>query len=98
MMSAMLSDEPVQPTFLEPVVTPMGIVETAPEEKVVTDMKAPVHAMQSQWSTQKRLKKVQVQTLGLQKNKVPHCKSSIHFVSFTYLNPAPSLLHCCMLV
>ncbi|CAM8913270.1 unnamed protein product [Rhodiola kirilowii] len=66
MMSAMLSDEPVRPAYLEPVVTPRDIVEIVPEEKVVepvADKKVPIHAMQSQWSTQKRLKKVQVQTL-----------------------------------
>ncbi|CAM8879214.1 unnamed protein product [Rhodiola kirilowii] len=35
MMSAMLSDEPVRPAYLEPVVTPRDIVEIVPEEKVV---------------------------------------------------------------
>uniref|UniRef100_A0A7N0TAD9 Homeobox domain-containing protein n=1 Tax=Kalanchoe fedtschenkoi TaxID=63787 RepID=A0A7N0TAD9_KALFE len=66
MMSAMLPDESVQPAMTESLATPVEVVETVPEEKIVvldTDKKVPIHAMQSQWSSQKRLKKVQVDTL-----------------------------------
>uniref|UniRef100_A0A5B6YKY1 Homeobox domain-containing protein n=1 Tax=Davidia involucrata TaxID=16924 RepID=A0A5B6YKY1_DAVIN len=65
LMSAALPDKPV-PTISEPETKPMETVSldtsadvAEPEAKV----EVPVHVMQSRWSAQKRLKKVQVETL-----------------------------------
>lgn len=64
LLSAALPDEPV-PRMLEPEsklqeTVPTEMIDAAkPEAKV----EAPVHVMQSSWSAQKRLKKVQLETL-----------------------------------
>ena len=68
LMSAALPDKPVptitvpeaEPVETFPLETTKGAVEAAePEVKG----KVPVHVMQSRWSAQKRLKKVQIETL-----------------------------------
>ncbi|KAF8035945.1 hypothetical protein BT93_C1847 [Corymbia citriodora subsp. variegata] len=69
LMSATLPDEPAQVgTVLEAETTP---IDVAPHETTADAAdsvpkpteKAPLHVMQQRWSAQKRLKKVQVQTL-----------------------------------
>ncbi|XP_038700466.1 protein OVEREXPRESSOR OF CATIONIC PEROXIDASE 3-like isoform X1 [Tripterygium wilfordii] len=66
MMSAALPDHESAPTILEPETKP---VLTVPEEgamdtvKSETEEKLPVHVRQQRWFAQKRLKKVQVETL-----------------------------------
>ncbi|CAK9154349.1 unnamed protein product [Ilex paraguariensis] len=65
MMSAALPDRPVS-TVPEPETKPLEIdpVGTATDAaKPETNAKVPVHVMQGNWSAQKRLKKVQVETL-----------------------------------
>lgn len=71
LMSAALPDKPA-PTIVEPEPESMEIVpaETIIDAAEPTDtakpegkVKVPIHVMQSQWSAQKRLKKVQVETL-----------------------------------
>ncbi|CAI9775506.1 unnamed protein product [Fraxinus pennsylvanica] len=69
MMSAALPDQPVS-TILEPAeetdtTVPMGTIpmNTAHDAKPKTEAKLPVHVMQNNWSAQKRLKKVQLETL-----------------------------------
>ena len=65
MLSATLPDEPVK---REPVLEAKHIETVAFETTVDTvkhepKVKEPVHVMQHRWSAQKRLKKVQVETL-----------------------------------
>ncbi|KAJ9546676.1 hypothetical protein OSB04_019219 [Centaurea solstitialis] len=65
MLSATLPDKP-NPTVLEPVIKPEDVALLASERDALKDKattKAPVHQMQSSWSAQKRLKKVDVETL-----------------------------------
>lgn len=65
MLSAAVPDKPVS-TVVEPVKEqPEAIsLEAIPAiEKSVANMKVPVHVMQRNWSAQKRIKKVQLETL-----------------------------------
>ncbi|KAL2489584.1 Protein OVEREXPRESSOR OF CATIONIC PEROXIDASE 3 [Forsythia ovata] len=69
MISAALPDQPVS-TILEPAektdtTVPVDTIpmDTIPAAKPVIEAKLPVHVMQNNWSAQKRLKKVQLETL-----------------------------------
>ncbi|XP_055820317.1 protein OVEREXPRESSOR OF CATIONIC PEROXIDASE 3 [Solanum dulcamara] len=64
LLSAALPDEPV-PRMLEPESKPQETVsiEMSDAAKPDTKVEAPVHVMQNSWSAQKRLKKVQLETL-----------------------------------
>ncbi|CAA2942142.1 OVEREXPRESSOR OF CATIONIC PEROXIDASE 3 [Olea europaea subsp. europaea] len=69
MMSVALPDQPVS-TILEPAektdtTVPTGTLpmNTTRDGKPETEAKLPVHVMQNNWSAQKRLKKVQLETL-----------------------------------
>lgn len=69
MMSVALPDQPVS-TILEPAektdtTVPTGTLpmNTTHDGKPETEAKLPVHVMQNNWSAQKRLKKVQLETL-----------------------------------
>ncbi|KAA8525437.1 hypothetical protein F0562_007296 [Nyssa sinensis] len=65
LMSAALPDKPVS-TILEPETKPMETISlntSADVAKPEAKVDVPVHVMQSRWSAQKRLKKVQVETL-----------------------------------
>lgn len=64
MLSATLPDTPT------PLVPETKTIQTTDEEEPIEDtteeaevMKVPVHVMQQSWTAQKRLKKVQVETL-----------------------------------
>ena len=67
MMSAALPDEPAPTVSLSvPEPKPMETTHSEPSvhtEESGTKLQAPVHVMQHKWSAQKRLKKVQVETL-----------------------------------
>ena len=67
MMSAALPDEPAPTISLSvPEPKPMETTHSEPSvhtEESGTKLQAPVHVMQHKWSAQKRLKKVQVETL-----------------------------------
>lgn len=71
LMSAALPDKPVptitvpetEPVEAVPLDTTRGAVEAAEPAEPEVKGKVPVHVMQSRWSAQKRLKKVQVETL-----------------------------------
>lgn len=64
LLSAALPDEPV-PRMLEPESKPLETVPIKMSDAAKPDAKVetPVHVMQSNWSAQKRLKKVQLETL-----------------------------------
>ncbi|MCD9641436.1 hypothetical protein HAX54_027619 [Datura stramonium] len=64
LLSAALPDEPV-PRMLEPESKPQETVpiEMSDAAKPEAKVESPVHVMQSSWSAQKRLKKVQLETL-----------------------------------
>ncbi|CAN4115645.1 unnamed protein product [Withania somnifera] len=64
LLSTTLPDEPV-PTMLEPKSKPQETVPIEMSDAAKPEAKAetPVHVMQSSWSAQKRLKKVQLETL-----------------------------------
>ncbi|TMW99867.1 hypothetical protein EJD97_001820 [Solanum chilense] len=64
LLSAALPDEPV-PRMLEAASKPLETVPIEMSDAVKPDAKVetPVHVMQSNWSAQKRLKKVQLETL-----------------------------------
>ncbi|XP_015085680.1 protein OVEREXPRESSOR OF CATIONIC PEROXIDASE 3 [Solanum pennellii] len=64
LLSAALPDEPV-PRMLEAASKPLETVPIEMSDAAKTDAKVetPVHVMQSNWSAQKRLKKVQLETL-----------------------------------
>ncbi|KAJ7966158.1 protein OVEREXPRESSOR OF CATIONIC PEROXIDASE 3 [Quillaja saponaria] len=65
MMSLALPDEPA-PTVLVPETKPLEIIDketSVDPSEDGTKAKVPVHVMQHRWSAQKRLKKVQVDTL-----------------------------------
>lgn len=64
LLSASLPDEPV-PRMLEPESKPQETVsiEMSDAAKPDTKVEAPVLVMQNSWSAQKRLKKVQLETL-----------------------------------
>ncbi|KAJ8538381.1 hypothetical protein K7X08_014921 [Anisodus acutangulus] len=64
LLSAALPDEPV-PRMIEPEIQPQEVVPTEMNDaaKLEANVEAPVHVMQSSWSAQKRIKKVQLETL-----------------------------------
>lgn len=65
MMSASLPDEPEQVEFV-PQTEAVEVVQdkdTAEVASPETKVEAPLHVMHQRWSAQKRLKKVQVETL-----------------------------------
>ncbi|KAI3506165.1 hypothetical protein L1887_28521 [Cichorium endivia] len=64
-LSASLPDKP-DPTILKPVITPEDALLLESEKNALnmkTTTKIPVHEMQNNWSAQKRLKKVHLETL-----------------------------------
>lgn len=66
MMSATLPDKPVSTVVEEPVKEPsetISLETTETTQNSETKTKVPVHVMQSNWSAQKRIKKVQLDTL-----------------------------------
>lgn len=92
LVSASLPDIPA-PTILEPK---SKIMEDVPSEneieseeldskKPASKVKVPVHAMQSSWSAQKRIKKVQVDTLErvYGRTKRPTVSELFHITCFT---------------
>ncbi|XP_059274767.1 protein OVEREXPRESSOR OF CATIONIC PEROXIDASE 3 [Lycium ferocissimum] len=64
LLSAALPDEPV-PRMIEPEIQPQEVVPTEMNDaaKPEANVEVPVHVMQSNWSAQKRIKKVQLETL-----------------------------------
>lgn len=67
MLSAAVPDKPVS-TVVEPVKEPAEAIssEAIPaieKSEAKANMKVPVHVMQRNWSAQKRIKKVQLETL-----------------------------------
>ncbi|XP_023759626.1 protein OVEREXPRESSOR OF CATIONIC PEROXIDASE 3 [Lactuca sativa] len=66
-LSASLPDKP-DPTILEPIINPEDALLLKSEKNAInlngkSTKKVPVHEMQSNWSAQKRLKKVHLETL-----------------------------------
>lgn len=86
MLSAALPDKP-DPVISEPIakqVETVPLVTETDEAKPEAKVKVPVHAMQSNWSAQKRLKKLQVETLERVYSRTKRPTVSISSLKFTY--------------
>lgn len=86
MLSAALPDKP-DPVISEPIaqqVETIPLVTETDEAKPEAKVKVPVHAVQSNWSAQRRLKKVQVETLERVYSRTKRPTVSISSLKFIY--------------